>query len=145
MTGMVVDPGHALHHQRHPRQRPEIRVEAVGPRSLPQRLLHLPELPGIEPWFAACPPGAVEGADATASPLCVPSAHALTTHFEFTSNRGQNHLAGGKQAARLFAAVLELLKIAAGTNARRHVSRIVDFVPAVTIFREIVTVLCEIQ
>jgi hypothetical protein len=41
-----------------------------------------------------------------------------------TSNGGQNHLAGGKQAARLFAAVLELLKIAAGMNARRHTSRI---------------------
>jgi hypothetical protein len=62
-----------------------------------------------------------------------------------TGNRGQNHLAGGKQAARLFAAVLELLKIAARTNARRHTSRIVDLAPVVTIFREIVTVLCGIQ
>jgi hypothetical protein len=62
-----------------------------------------------------------------------------------TSNRGQNHLAGGKQAAGLFAAVLELLKIAARTNARRHTSRIDDPAPVVTIFREIVTVLCEIQ
>jgi transposase len=35
MTGMVVDTGHALHHERHPRQRPQIRVEAVGPRPLP--------------------------------------------------------------------------------------------------------------
>jgi hypothetical protein len=62
-----------------------------------------------------------------------------------TSNGGQNHLAGGKQAARLFAAVLKPLKIAAGTNARRHISRIVDHLRIVTIFREIVTVLCEIQ
>jgi hypothetical protein len=45
----------------------------------------------------------------------------------------------------LFAAVLKLLKIAARTNARRHTSRIVDAAPAVTIFREIVTILCEIQ
>jgi hypothetical protein len=35
MTRMVVDTGHALHHQSHPRQGPEIRVEAVGPRPLP--------------------------------------------------------------------------------------------------------------
>jgi hypothetical protein len=145
MTGMVVDAGHALHHQRHPRQGPEIRVEAVGARPLPQPLLHLPELPGTEPWLAARPPGAVEGADTAASPLGVPSAHALTAHFELTSNRGQNHLAGGKQAARLFAALLELLKIAAGTNTRRHTSRIVDPALVVTIFREIVTVLCESQ
>jgi hypothetical protein len=62
-----------------------------------------------------------------------------------TSNGGQNQLAGGKQAPRLFAAVLELLKIAAGMNARRHASRIVDLAIVVTIFREIVTVLCEIQ
>jgi hypothetical protein len=138
MTGMVVDTGYALNHQRHPRQRPEIRVEAVGPRPLPQRVLHLPESPGIEPWFAARPPGTVEGADTAASPLCVPSAHALTAHSQLTSNRGKNHLAGGKQAARLFAAVLELLKIAARTNVCRHTSRIADPAP-------IVTVLCEIQ
>jgi hypothetical protein len=62
-----------------------------------------------------------------------------------TSNGGQNHLAGGKQAACLFAAVLELLKIAAGTNACRHTFRIVDLAFVVTIFREIVTVLCEVQ
>jgi len=41
--------------------------------------------------------------------------------------------------------VLELLKIAPGTNARRHASRIIDLAPFVTIFCEIVTVLCEIQ
>ena len=35
MTRMVVDTGHTLDHQRYPRQRPEIRVEAVGPRPLP--------------------------------------------------------------------------------------------------------------
>src|ERR1017187_3159951 len=41
----------------------------------------------------------------------------------------------GKQAARLFAAVLELLKIAVRTNVRRHTSKMVDPAPAVTIFR----------
>ncbi len=107
MTGMVVDIGHALNHQRHPRQRPQIRVEAVGPCPLPQRPLHLPKLLGIEPWFATCPPGAVERAGTAAPPLRVPSAHALTAHFQLTSNGGQNHLADGKQAARLFAALLE--------------------------------------
>jgi len=35
MTGMVVDTGDALQHQRHPRQGPQIRVEAVGPRPQP--------------------------------------------------------------------------------------------------------------
>ena len=145
MTGMVVDIGHALNHQRHPRQRPEIRVEAIGPRPLPQLPLHLPELPGIEPWFAARPPGAVEGVDTAASPLCVPSAHALTAHSQLTSNRGQDHLAGGKQAARLFAAVFELLKIAARANACRHSSSIIYDALSVTIFRDIVTVLCEVQ
>jgi hypothetical protein len=145
MTGMVMDAGHTLNHQRHPRQRPEIRVEAVGPRSLPQRPLHLPELPEVELWFAARPPGAVEGADTAALPLCVPSAHALTAHSQLTSNRGQNHLAGGKQAAGLFAAVFELLKIAARTNACRHSSSIVHAPLDVTIFREVVTVLCEVQ
>jgi hypothetical protein len=138
MTGMVVDAGHALHYQRHPRQRPEIRIEPIGPRPLPQRKFHLPELPGIDSWFAARPPSAVEGACATGSPLGVPTTHTLTVHFQLTSDGGQNHLAGGKQAARLFAAVLKLLEIAAGTNARRHTSTILA--PA-----SFVTILCEIQ
>ena len=56
-------------------------------------------------------------------------------YLKLTSHRGQNHLAGGKQAARLFAAVLELLKIAVRTNVRRHTSKMVDPAPAVTIFR----------
>jgi hypothetical protein len=45
----------------------------------------------------------------------------------------------------LFAAVLELLKIAAGTNARRHSSSIIHAALTVTILRDIVTVLCEVQ
>jgi hypothetical protein len=143
MTGMVVHTGHALNHQRHPRQRPEIPVEAVGPRTLPQRPLHTPELPGIELWFAARPPGAVEGADAAAPPLCVPSADALMADFQLTGNRGQNHLASGKQAAGLLTTEFELLKIAARTNACRHSSSINH--AAVTIYCDIVTVLCETQ
>jgi hypothetical protein len=45
----------------------------------------------------------------------------------------------------LFAALLEMLKIASGTNARRHNSSIVQAALAVTLFREFVTVLCESQ
>jgi hypothetical protein len=142
---MVVNPGHALNHQRYARQRPEIRVKAVPPRTSPQRLLHLSKLPGFELWFAACTASAVQCANAAAPPLRVPSAHTLTAHFQLTSDRGQNHVAGGKQAASLFAATFELLEIAAGTHGRRHTSSIGDLESSVTIFREIVTVLCEIQ
>jgi hypothetical protein len=145
MTGMVTDAGHALDHQRNPRQRPEIRVKAVRPRTSPQRLLHLLKLPGIEPRLAACPAGAVKGADASALPLGVPPAHTLPAHLELTSDRGQNQLAGSKQAASLFAAVFELLKIAAGTNVYGHASSIHEHANYVTILCEIVTVLCEIQ
>ena len=144
MTGMVVDTRSPLDHQSHSRQRPQLRVEAMGPRSLPQGLLPLPELPGIELGFAARAPGAVESAGPATAPLPIPTAHTLTAHFQLTSNGSQNHFAGGKQAARLFAAVLELLKIAAGTNACWHMSRRADLARAVTIFREAVTVLCEI-
>lgn len=145
MTGMILDIGRALNQQRHPRQGPEIRVEPVGPRTLPQRLFHLPELPRLELWLSARPSGAVQGADAAALPLRVPPARALAADLQLTGNGGQDHLAGGKQAARLFAPVLELLKIAAGRKTYRHAFSIHDPAPIVTIFREIVTVLCEIQ
>jgi len=138
MTGMVVDAGHALDHQRHPRQRPEIRLKAVRPRTFPQRLLHLLKLPGIEPRFAACPAGAAKGADAATPPLDVPPAHTLPAHLQLASDRGQDQLAGSKQTAGLFAAVFELLKIAAGTNMCGHASSIHEHANCVT-------VLCEIQ
>jgi hypothetical protein len=138
MTGMVLDLGHALNQQRHPRQGPEIRVETVGPRTLPQCPFHPPELLRLELWLSARPSGAVQGADAAALPLRVPSAHALTADLQLTGNRGQDHLAAGKQAARLFAPVIELLKIAAGWKTYRHAFSIDD--PAT-----IVTILCETQ
>jgi hypothetical protein len=94
-------------------------------------------LPRLELGFAACPAGAVQGAEAAALPLRVPPAHALPAHLELTSDVGQNHLAGSKQAACLFAPVLELLKIAAGTNLHRHTSSIDYRASPVTILREI--------
>lgn len=145
MTGMVVHPGHTLNHQRHPRQRPEIRSEAVPPRTLPEHLLHLAELSSSELWLASRPPGGVEGANAAALPPRLPPADALAAHLQLTRNRGPNHLAGGKQAARLFAPAFEFLKIATGTNRRTHASSIGDDASSVTIFCEFVTVLCEIQ
>jgi len=145
MTGMVLDIGDALNQQRHPRQGPQIRVEPVGPRTLPQRLFHLPKLLRLEPWFSARPSGTVQGADAAALPLRVPPAHALAADLQLTGNGGEDHLAGGKQAACLFAPVLELPKIAAGGKTYGHAYSIDDPSPIVTIFRETVTVLCEIQ
>jgi len=145
MPGMVVNTGQALHHQRHPRQRPEIGVEAIGPRTLPEHPLHLAEFSGIEFWFAARPSGSVEGANAAALPLFVPPAHALPAHLQLPRNRGQHQLASGKQAGGLFAAAFELLKIAARTDRRSHATSIADLALPVTIFYESVTVLCEIQ
>jgi len=145
MAGMVVNAGHALHHQRDSRQGPQVRVEAVCPRPLPQGFFHLPELPGVELGLAAGPAGGVEGAHAAAVPLRVPAAHALAAHLQLTSDGGKNHPASGKQATRLFATKFELMKIATGTNRRRHDSSIDDHVVVVTIFCEYVIVLCEIQ
>ena len=145
MTGMVVDAGHALHHQRDARQRPQVRVEAVRPRPLAQGFLHLPELPGIQLGFAASTSRAIQGAQAAAIPLRVPAAHALATYLQLTSNGGKNHPASGKQAAGLFAAKFKLPKISAGTNRSGHASSIDHPAAAVTILCEYVTVLCELQ
>jgi hypothetical protein len=145
MTRMVVNAGHRLDHQRDSRQRPQVCVEAIGARPLPQRFLYLPELPGIELGFAASPADGVEGADAAAAPFRVPAAHTLAAHFQLAGDGGKNHPAGGKQAAGLFATQFELPKITAGTNRRGHASRVNDQAQNVTIFCETVTVLCEFQ
>ena len=120
-------------------------MEAVDPCTLPQRLLHLAQLSRNELGFAASPAGSLEGVDAAAPPLPVPPAYALAADLQLSSNGGQNHLAGSKQAACLFASAFEFLKIAAGTNRRTHTSSIQDQMSSVTIFCDFVTVLCEIQ
>jgi hypothetical protein len=102
-------------------------------------------LPGIEFGFAAGAAGGVEGADAAATPLRVPAAHALAAHLQLASDGGENHLASSKQAARLFTAKFKSLKIAARTNRRRHTCSIIDPATIVTLLCEHVTVLCEIQ
>jgi len=145
MTGMVVNAGHTLDHQRDSRQRPQVCVEAVGPCPQPQGSLYLPESLGIELGLAACPSGSVEGADAAAAPLGVPAAHTLTAHLQLTGDGGKNQPAGGKQAAGLFATQFEFPEITAGTNRRGHASRVNDEAANVTIFCDIVTVLCEVQ
>ena len=145
MTGMVVNAGQAFDHQRDARQRPQVGGEAVAPRPLPQGLLHPAELPSLELGFAANQTGGVEGAHASAAPLRVPAADALAAHLELTGDGGQDHPARGKQAARLFAPEFKLVEIAAGANRRRHASSINDPDGIVTIFCDIVTVLCDIQ
>ena len=75
-------------------------------------------------------------------PLSIPAGHTLTTHFQFPSDGCEDQLTGCKQAGRLFATTLKTLEIPAWRYS--HTDSIDRNSTNVTIFCEIVTVLCEI-
>ena len=124
MTGVILDAGHPFYNLCHAWQRPKIRLEAVGLCSTAHSLLQLPKLLRFQLRFATGSARALEGASSSLFPFCVPSAHALPAHLQFTSHRGQNHFAGREQAARLFPPPLQFRKVAAWTNSLRHTSSI---------------------
>ena len=70
-------------------------------RTLPQRLLDLPQLSRVQLRFAAGTAGATQGCYAAAPPLRIPTAHALAARLQFARDFCQKHLARTKQTARL--------------------------------------------
>jgi hypothetical protein len=106
MTGVIAHPSQALDDLGDARQRPQVGVEAVHPRALPQRLVYLPQLGRLQLRFAAGPSCAAQSSNSTASPLPIPTRHTLTTHFQFSGDGCKDQLPGSKQAGRLFATTL---------------------------------------
>ena len=142
MTGVIVHPSQALDNLGHARQRPQIRVKTVRPRALSERLVHLPQMGRLQLRLAARAPCAPQSRGSAVLPLSVPTCHTLPTHFQFASDGCEDQLTGCKQAGRLFAATRKALKIPAWRY--RHTDSIDRNCRNVTIFCEIVTVLCDI-
>jgi hypothetical protein len=138
MAGVIVHPGQSPDHRRHPRQRPQIRAEPVGPSTPPQGPFDVLELLRIQLRLATRPACTAQGHRSTPPPLRVPPTDTLTTDPQFTRDRCKDHLASSEQVPRLLTSLLHSFKISTRRKRCAHVFSIDD-----TAF--IVTLLCEIQ
>jgi hypothetical protein len=144
MPRVIVHPGHPLDHLRHPRQRPQVRVETVRPRPFSQRPVDLAQLCGFYSRHPPSPSRASQRFRAAPLPLPKPATHALTAHVQRAGHRRQA-FPRAKQAARLLPPLLQALEVSARshptlttTTTHAHARRIVHW-------RKSVTLLCEIQ
>jgi hypothetical protein len=138
MARVIAHSGDALDHNRYSWQCPQIRSEAMRLRTLPQRLVDLPQVSGVQLRFAAGTACATQGCGATAPPFRIPTAHALAARLQFPRDFCQHHLARSKQTARLLPPLFQALKIPSWRNMGLHAA-ILSHRPS------LVTVLCETQ
>lgn len=138
MTRVIMHTRETLDENRDPRQGPQIRTEAMGPRSLAQLAVQTLNLPSIESWLAPSPTSASQSADAASPPLFIPSADTLAAYSQSSRDFGHDQFPGGEQAGRLVAALLQCSKIPTCAKFSGH-AHIVGVAAA------LVTLLCEIQ
>ena len=138
MTRVIMDIRETFDENRHPRQGPQIRTEAVGPRSLAQFPVQTLNLPSIESRLAPSSTCAPQSAHAASFPLFIPSADTLAAYSQSSRDLGHDQLPSGKHAGRLVAPQLQCSKIPACTKFGRHA----HIISMETTF---VTLLCEIQ
>jgi len=105
VAGMVPHPGVPLDDGGHPRQRPQIGAETVGPRPLAKQALDLFELAAVEFGLAAGSTGGAQRGEAAPLPRLVPATGALAAGVERPSHKGQS-LACPEQLRGLQAALL---------------------------------------
>ena len=82
MTRVIADPRQALDDAGDPRQRPEIRGEAMAAGPLEQRRLHAGQLRSVQPGLAPHPPGALEPGAPTTLPRVIPAARRHRRHAQ---------------------------------------------------------------
>jgi hypothetical protein len=138
MAGVIMHTRETFDENRDPRQGPQIRTEAVGPRSFAQLPVQTLNLPSIESRLAPSPTCAPQSADATSLPLFIPSTDTLAAYSQSSRDVGHDQSPSSKQAARLLAPLLQCSEIPPRTKFSRH-ARIIS---AAAI---LVTLLCEIQ
>jgi hypothetical protein len=138
MTRVIMHTRETLDENRDPRQAPQIRTEAMGPRSLAKLAVQTLNLPSIESRLAPSPTSASQSADAASLPLFIPSADTLAAYSQSSGDVGHDQFPSGKQAGRLVAPLLQRSKIPTCTKYSRHA----QIIGVATAF---VTLLCEIQ
>jgi hypothetical protein len=129
--------GHALDHRGHARQRPKVRSETVGLRSLAETAVDFAELLHIQLRFPAGTPRPPHPTGLMLSPSLVPAAHTLTSYFQFPCNRRQDQFTGREQTSGTLAAQFHGMEIAPRGSRHNSIMRPAD--TNVTIFREIMS------
>lgn len=82
MARVIADARQTLDDSGDPRQGPEVRGEAVGPRPLEQRGLRAGQLRSVQPRLAPSPPGALEPRAPATLPRVIPAARRHGRHAQ---------------------------------------------------------------
>jgi hypothetical protein len=138
MTGVIMHTCEMLNENRNPRQGPQIRTEAVGPRPLPQFPVQTLNLLSIDSRPASSSTSTTESTHATSFPLPIPSADTLAGHSQSSRDLGHDQLSGRKHTGRLVSPLFQRSKIPSRTKSGRHAH-------IINVAGTIVTLLCEIQ
>jgi|HubBroStandDraft_3_1064219.scaffolds.fasta_scaffold96475_1 hypothetical protein len=93
-----------FNHRGYPRQRPQVRAEAMLTSALTQGRVHLPPLAGAEPRLAPRPARRSQTRHTFRCPLPVPAADTLSTGLQLAGYRALR-LSLGEQTCRLLASV----------------------------------------
>ena len=138
MTRVIMHTRETFDENRDPRQGPQIRTEAVGPRSFAQLPVQTLNLPSVESRLAPSPTCASQSEDTASLPLFIPSADTLATYSQSSRDVGHNQFPSSNQAGRLLAPLLQCRKIPPCTKFSRHAH-------IIRVAATFVTLLCEIQ
>jgi hypothetical protein len=138
MTRVIMHTRETFDENRDPRQGPQIRTEAVGPRSFAQLPVQTLNLPSIESRLAPSPTFAPQSSDATSLPLFIPSANTLPAYSQSSRDFGHDQFTSGEKAGRLVAPLLQCSEIPTCAKFSRHAH-------IIGVAATLVTLLCEIQ
>jgi len=138
MTGMVANAGHAFDHDRHPRQRPEFRAEAVRSRAFAQGPIDVSQLLRLQPWRPAASARLPQTRAAVLSPSVEPAPHTLSTDREHPSDCRLALPARSEKPGRPLAPGLQSIKVSPRSEDFQHVRAYYTRI-------RVVTLLCETQ
>ena len=138
MSRVILHAGHPLDDARHPRERPEVRAEAMRAGAFAQRRFNTDQLLRSQPGLAASAPRGPQRRTAALAPRAIPSHHALATDAQAPSNGPVRLSTRGEQPRGLVATNFQSVEIPSWRNVSGHA-------PSYDGKAAIVTVLCETQ
>jgi len=137
VPGVVVHSGHLFDHVRDAREGPQVGIEPMSPSAPTKCPFDLLESLPIQSRKPARPTRASQRLRASAFPLMIPAAHALSAHLEGASHFRRDRTAG-EQPRGLPPPQFQCLEISPWTKCGLHT-------PIMTHFAGFVTLLCETQ
>jgi len=120
MALMIRNASHSRNDLSNPTQRPEVRVEPVGSRSLPQGLFNCLQVFVIQAAIPAVTARSSQGFHTPGLPHLVPAARTLSTHLKDPDDVGL-FLSLAKQPTRLLPTILKSVIISSSMSFCIHV------------------------